>query len=689
MALEIFKNLDRTKKIFLLFWYVIVMFWIMLNFFFQFYRKEKFKISKLKISGTEAEFKSSEEDKDETIFDKDIKELVYIIANSGTEIIVFEDLDRYDNPNIFIKLRELNFLVNKYNETNGIRHTVKFIYMVKDGMFTAKDRVKFFDFIIPIIPVVDSNNSSAILTNLLKNFGYELDDDIIFKISLYIDDMRLLKNIANEFNTYYNVVLKEKIENEDADKIKKEERYKEDISKLFALIVVKNVVPDEFDSLLLDDGYIYYIMNNKKEYIELYKNYINERISELLNNDNIYSHEKLVELQLNLYNSNLKSIKEIFEEIPNDELDKIYNKNKLKNKKYLKLIKMLICEGFIDETYRYYISIYHKGDLGKNDKLYLKNLYSNTEQDINLELENPEKILSKLEDDDFKRFNILNKKLFEICIKNLDDNRKKFIYMSAFYDNNYINKLIEILKYLEKDLLRKYIQFLLLDVINLSNDYIAPCNFIEDILTNIKNKKENKSMEDIEIYNYIIYIIYSLEITKENFINVQSIFNQFVYEPYTNIFKYIKSREEELLIYNNLKEEGFVFKYSSSYYDDDKEKLKSRISEMIDKELFGLTEDNLLFLITNNYDELTLKLILKNRVLMQDIIEKNNLLKEINEDLVIYLANSEIDEEEIVELIKAKNLKNSIDKSKIDKSKTKILKYLEGSETPDVIEETE
>lgn len=659
MALEIFKNLDRTKKIFLLFWYVIVMFWIMLNFFFQFYRKEKFKISKLKISGTEAEFKSSEEDKDETIFDKDIKELVYIIANSGTEIIVFEDLDRYDNPNIFIKLRELNFLVNKYNETNGIRHTVKFIYMVKDGMFTAKDRVKFFDFIIPIIPVVDSNNSSAILTNLLKNFGYELDDDIIFKISLYIDDMRLLKNIANEFNTYYNVVLKEKIENEDADKIKKEERYKEDISKLFALIVVKNVVPDEFDSLLLDDGYIYSIINgDKNKYVEYY------RIGIELKERGILTDK---ELQYHIDNASSKPIKELFNGIKPEDLDKIFDEdiNKIKNQKYLPLIKMLILDGLIDEAYKYYISIFHEGYLGKNDNLYLRNLFSATEQEVLLDLENPDKIIARLKEEDLRRFNSLNLSMLKYLLKDVSNNRHRIINITSevfakIYD---LKELLNVLNYED---FKEYI-----DII------YSTCITIETF------EKFLKCIEDKELIDKILSVILSRELMlKEEFDIIKKFFR-------FNIIYYIKPEDEENF-FNNLKKFKVKFNNISLLYkEDDKEITKNRISKIINYDLLEININNINFLLKNNYNDLILRLILKNRVLMQDIIEKNNLLKEINEDLVIYLANSEIDEEEIVELIKAKNLKNSIDKSKIDKSKTKILKYLEGSETPDIIEETE
>ena len=76
-------------------------------------------------------------------------------------------MDRYDNVDIFIKLKELNFLLNSYLETNKKNRVVKFVYLIKDGLFQTKDRTKFFDFILPIVPVVDSNTSEGHLLDLL------------------------------------------------------------------------------------------------------------------------------------------------------------------------------------------------------------------------------------------------------------------------------------------------------------------------------------------------------------------------------------------------------------------------------------------------------------------------------------------------------------------------------------------
>jgi hypothetical protein len=111
-----------------------------------FYKENKVKLSKVSFKIAEANVK--EENNDETILDRDIKEIVYLLDSSETTIVVFEDLDRYDNIEIFTKLRELNFLLNSYIKTNGDRRPVRFIYMLKDSLFFSKNRTKFFDFIV-------------------------------------------------------------------------------------------------------------------------------------------------------------------------------------------------------------------------------------------------------------------------------------------------------------------------------------------------------------------------------------------------------------------------------------------------------------------------------------------------------------------------------------------------------------
>ena len=63
-------------------------------------------------------------------------------------------MDRYENITIFTKLRELNFLVNSHLKIKNDDRVVRFVYMLRDGLFVSKNRTKFFDFVLPI----DSKN---------------------------------------------------------------------------------------------------------------------------------------------------------------------------------------------------------------------------------------------------------------------------------------------------------------------------------------------------------------------------------------------------------------------------------------------------------------------------------------------------------------------------------------------------
>lgn len=73
--------------------------------------------SKITFKGAEANV--NDDKNDESVLDRDIKELVYLLRSSGTKVVVFEDLDRYNNTSIYTKLRELNFLLNHYIKISG------------------------------------------------------------------------------------------------------------------------------------------------------------------------------------------------------------------------------------------------------------------------------------------------------------------------------------------------------------------------------------------------------------------------------------------------------------------------------------------------------------------------------------------------------------------------------------------
>jgi hypothetical protein len=177
-------------------------------------------------------------------FDKYLNEVLYIFKNSQADVIVFEDIDRYNSNQIFEKLREINTLIN-----NGEDNIIRFFYLLRDDIFSNKDRTKFFDFIIPIIPVIDSSNS---YDQFIKHFREgeiidKFDSYFLQELSLYIDDMRILKNVYNEYIIYYNKIGSIELDND----------------KLLAMIVYKNLFPRDFCELQLSKGYVYSLFEQK------------------------------------------------------------------------------------------------------------------------------------------------------------------------------------------------------------------------------------------------------------------------------------------------------------------------------------------------------------------------------------------------------------------------------------------
>ena len=99
----------------------------------------------------------SEDSFSDSVFNKNLDEIMYFFEVTKYRIVFFEDLDRLNDISIFVHLRELNNLLN--NDDSIKEKPIVFIYAVKDDIFTKEDRTKFFDFIIPVIPVINSTNS--------------------------------------------------------------------------------------------------------------------------------------------------------------------------------------------------------------------------------------------------------------------------------------------------------------------------------------------------------------------------------------------------------------------------------------------------------------------------------------------------------------------------------------------------
>lgn len=205
------------------------------------------KLNKLNIQSADIEIGDNN---DKSILNHHLDEILYFFEVTNYDTVVIEDLDRFNDTEIFTKLRELNNLINGSKQ---IGRKIVFLYAIRDNMFQDKDRTKFFDFIIPVIPIINPSNSNEIIKNKLLKLNSKSipTEEFIDDVSIFIEDMRLLINICNEYSLY-----KENL----GEKLNQ--------NNLFAMIIYKNLCPDDFAELHNGKGNIHKLITDKPNYIK-------------------------------------------------------------------------------------------------------------------------------------------------------------------------------------------------------------------------------------------------------------------------------------------------------------------------------------------------------------------------------------------------------------------------------------
>ncbi|SLK00856.1 YobI family P-loop NTPase [Arthrobacter sp. P2b] len=178
-----------------------------------------------------------------TYFDSFLDEIVAFFDAVEPKYLIFEDLDRFDDPQIFDSLRELNTLVNASSHWQAKEEPLRFIYAIKDSLFEqlgaeaksegeeagdkgvqggsregAKprldvavaavrraNRTKFFELVIPMVPFISHRNARDHLVEAMVSLGFAEDfvsRPLLDLIARHTTDMRLMKNICNEFAVF-------------------------------------------------------------------------------------------------------------------------------------------------------------------------------------------------------------------------------------------------------------------------------------------------------------------------------------------------------------------------------------------------------------------------------------------------------------------------------------------------------
>ena len=173
-----------------------------------------------------------------TYFDSFLDEIVTFFDAVEPEFVIFEDLDRFDDPQIFDSLRELNTLINTSAHWRDKNRPLRFIYAIKDSLFeqlgaesktgasvdeSAKCRVdvataavrranrtKFFEIVIPIVPFISYRNARDHIVETLASLGFGkgfVSRPLLDLVARYTTDMRLMINICNEFAVFVERLL--------------------------------------------------------------------------------------------------------------------------------------------------------------------------------------------------------------------------------------------------------------------------------------------------------------------------------------------------------------------------------------------------------------------------------------------------------------------------------------------------
>lgn len=166
-------------------------------------------------------------------FDQYMDEIVYYFEESGRDIVIFEDIDRFDNVHIFETLRALNTLLNNSQQVKNRRSRprrdsktavppVRFVYALRDSIFERigtdtdavdaaeeeirrANRTKFFDLVIPVVPFVTHRNARDVMSQVFD--GTDVSARLIALAAGHVADKRLILNLRNEYDVYADRLL--------------------------------------------------------------------------------------------------------------------------------------------------------------------------------------------------------------------------------------------------------------------------------------------------------------------------------------------------------------------------------------------------------------------------------------------------------------------------------------------------
>lgn len=589
-------------------------------------QKNKKLFKRVNVKGTEIEvFENNEE----SYFDKYLNEVLYLFENSGVDAIVFEDMDRFEINRIFERLREINTLVNAQLEKKKDKKTLRFIYLLRDDVFISKDRTKFFDYIIPIVPVLDGTNSyDQLIVHLQRNGVYSMLNEKFLKgVSLYVDDMRLLKNICNEFLIYYNRLNTTEL----------------DCNKMFAIITYKNLFPRDFSELQLGKGFIFALFSQKETFIKNEIARINHLIKEKKEEIEFYNRENLCSLEeletirndkeqainkvaygnprtqkkveynawfenefpkrkkaIENKNENRMSvlqkelddleyalhkiqsaqlkeivsrenIDEIFKISTINEVDKKYEYIEIKGSEYFALLKYLVRNGYIDETYTDYMTYFYENSISREDKNFLRSVADKNSKESTYLLKEPSLVVSMLDISDFEEKETLNFYLLKYLLEEMPDSQQLALLIRQLSNAHNV------------DFIRRFLSYF-----NKWDHLVGKINILWPEI--FKEILESNSFISMMVHKYSIDTLYSSDAEDLSNINIDNCLSDYIVnspayldiiepktEPLIEAFKYLRIRFKNF-DYGVSNKELFKAVYENCLYELNFDNIKLMLS---------------------------------------------------------------------------------------------------------------
>jgi hypothetical protein len=268
---------------------------VVLAFVLQLLLHNRVRIDKLGTASTSVTLKTDGPGGEDSFFDKYLDEVVYFFEMTRRDIVIIEDLDRFENPAIYASLRALNTVLNTSRQLR--RRPVHFIYAVRDSIFEdltrpkqpdgnhddlkepgehlpsrsdkpgvwqanpalatpATQRTKFFDLVVPIVPFITYRTSRDLLVREMERIDTSVLTDVLSVVAKHITDMRLLLNIVNEYRVFHARILA-------PNKLRGLTP-----NRLFAMIAYKNTRLEDFELIRVGNSSLDRLYREARELID-------------------------------------------------------------------------------------------------------------------------------------------------------------------------------------------------------------------------------------------------------------------------------------------------------------------------------------------------------------------------------------------------------------------------------------